>query len=57
MKKLVFAFALLALLPMPAPAMAKELTNVSVCGPDACYRPESLLSSYNDRLSNRIRTI
>ena len=36
MKRLVFAFALLALLTVPAPAMAKELTNVSVCGPDAC---------------------
>jgi hypothetical protein len=36
MKRLVFAFALLALLAVPAPAMAKELTNVSVCGPDAC---------------------
>ena len=36
MKRLVFAFALLALLAVPAPAMAKVLTNVSVCGPDAC---------------------
>jgi hypothetical protein len=37
MKRLVFAlFALLALLAVPAPAMAKELTNVSVCGPDSC---------------------
>ena len=36
MKRLVFAFALLALLTVPAPAMAKELTNVAVCGPDAC---------------------
>ena len=36
MKRLVFAFALLALLAVPAPVMAKELTNVSVCGPDAC---------------------
>jgi hypothetical protein len=36
MKRLVFAFALLALLALPAPAMAKVLTNVSVCGPDAC---------------------
>jgi hypothetical protein len=36
MKRLVFSFALLALLAVPAPAMAKELTNVSVCGPDAC---------------------
>jgi hypothetical protein len=36
MKRLVSSFALLALLAMPAPAMAKELTNVSVCGPDAC---------------------
>lgn len=36
MKRLVFAFALLVLLAVPAPAMAKELTNVSVCGPDAC---------------------
>ena len=36
MKRLVLAFALFALLAVPAPAMAKELTNVSVCGPDAC---------------------
>jgi hypothetical protein len=36
MKRLVFAFALLALLVVSAPAMAKELTNVSVCGPDGC---------------------
>jgi hypothetical protein len=36
MKRLVFAFALLALLAVPAPAMGKVLTNVSVCGPDAC---------------------
>jgi hypothetical protein len=36
MKRLVCAFALLALLAVPAPAMAKVLTNVSVCGPDAC---------------------
>jgi len=36
MKSLVFSFALLALLAVPAPGMAKELTNVSVCGPDAC---------------------
>ena len=36
MKRLVFAFALLALLAVPAPAKAKELTNVSVCGPDGC---------------------
>ena len=36
MKRLVFAFALLALLAVPAPAMAKELTSVSVCGPDGC---------------------
>lgn len=36
MKRLVFAFALLALLAVPTPAMGKALTNVSVCGPDAC---------------------
>lgn len=36
MKRLVFAFPLLALLAVPTPAMAKELTNVSVCGPEAC---------------------
>lgn len=36
MKRLVFAFALLAVLAVPAPAMAKEITNVAVCGPDGC---------------------
>lgn len=36
MKRLVFAFALLVVLAVPAPALAKELTNISVCGPDAC---------------------
>ena len=36
MKRLVFAFALLALLAVAAPAMAKELTKVEVCGPDGC---------------------
>ena len=36
MKRLVFAFALLALLAVPAPAMAKELTKVEVCGADGC---------------------
>lgn len=36
MKRLVFAFALLALLAVPAPAMAKEITNVAMCGPDGC---------------------
>ena len=36
MKRLVFAFALLALLAVPAPAMAKELTKVEVCGTDGC---------------------
>ena len=39
MKRLVFAFALLALLAVPAPAMAKGLTNVSVCGPEPVRRP------------------
>ena len=36
MKRLVFTFALLALLAVPAPAMAKELTKVEVCGADGC---------------------
>ena len=36
MKRLVFAFALLALLAVPAPAAAKEVTNVTMCGPDGC---------------------
>ena len=36
MKRLVFAFALLALLAVPAPALAKEVTNVAMCGPDGC---------------------
>lgn len=36
MKRFVFAFAVLALLAVPAPAAAKEITNVAVCGPDGC---------------------
>ncbi len=36
MKRLVLAFALLVLLVVPTPAMAKELKSVSVCGPDGC---------------------
>ncbi len=36
MKRLAFAFALLALLAMPASATAKGLTKVEVCGPDSC---------------------
>jgi hypothetical protein len=36
MKRLVFALALLALLAVPAPAMAKEVTNIAVCGPGGC---------------------
>lgn len=36
MKRLVFAFALLAVLAVPAPAVAKEVANVAMCGPDGC---------------------
>jgi hypothetical protein len=36
MKKLVFVFALLAVLAVPAPAVAKEVSNVAVCGADGC---------------------
>jgi hypothetical protein len=36
MKRLVFVFALLALLAVPAPALAKEVSNIAVCGPDGC---------------------
>jgi hypothetical protein len=36
MKRLVFALALLALLPMPAPALAKGPTSATLCGPDGC---------------------
>jgi hypothetical protein len=36
MKRLVFAFALLALLAVPAPAVAKGPTSATLCGPDGC---------------------
>ena len=36
MKRLVFVFALLALLAVPAPALAKEVSNIAVCGADGC---------------------
>ena len=36
MKRLVFAFALLALLAAPAPAMAKGPTTATLCGPEGC---------------------
>jgi hypothetical protein len=35
-KRLVFVFALLVVLAVPAPAVAKEITNVAMCGPDGC---------------------
>jgi hypothetical protein len=36
MKRLVFAFALLAFLVVPAPAMAKGKTTATLCGPVGC---------------------
>jgi hypothetical protein len=36
MKRLVFVFALLAVLAVPTPAVAKEVSNIAVCGPDGC---------------------
>lgn len=36
MKRLVFVFSLLAVLAVPASALAKEVTNVAMCGPDGC---------------------
>lgn len=36
MKRLVFAFALLAVLAVPAPAVAKGPTSATLCGPDGC---------------------
>ena len=36
MKRLVFAFALLALLAVPAPAVAKGPTSATLCGPGGC---------------------
>jgi hypothetical protein len=36
MKRLVFVLALLAVLAVPAPAVAKEVSNIAVCGPDGC---------------------
>jgi hypothetical protein len=36
MKRLVFAFALLALLAVPATAVAKGPTSATLCGPDGC---------------------
>lgn len=36
MKRLVLAFALLAFLTVPAPAVAKGPTSATLCGPDGC---------------------
>src|SRR5687768_8813857 len=36
MKRLVFVIALLAVLTVPAPDVAKELSKDAVCGPDGC---------------------
>jgi hypothetical protein len=36
MKRLVLAFALLAFLAVPAPAVAKGPTSATLCGPDGC---------------------
>jgi hypothetical protein len=36
MKRLVFVFALLALLAAPGPAMAKGPTTATLCGPEGC---------------------
>ena len=36
MKRLVFAFALLAVLAVPAPAVAKGPTTAILCGADGC---------------------
>jgi hypothetical protein len=36
MKRLLFALALLALMAVPAPAMAKGPTSATLCGPDGC---------------------